>query len=317
MSHRIVCVILLATLGGCTGLVEKDPGGSDGQLVGSPGGTTGPGENAREAATPPETMAAPPRTVAATPRTTGFELGTFKASYYDRDRLVATEVVSRPAVNYAWSEFRGVASENFRAVWEGTLTATTADVGVDMNTDSSWSDVTILVDGRKVKHDGRSHETFALGPHTIRVEFANHWHTTGFNMSFTSNPVLTVDEARRDVAALLEPDTRVAHVDIYEPSSFTNDVTVTVKPGSGPVFLVLSSYSAANWIVLNPGNVAIKGIAYGAYAPGPTVAIGADVKTFQLEDLRYESADVRALTGRPADETRSAYASEQVTISGR
>ncbi len=306
----MIGVTLLATLWGCGGLVEKSPGGSDGQLVGS----ALPGSPPQESVTPPGT---PPALSSSTPRTEGFELGSFKADYFDGAKLVATEFVARPAVNYAWSDFHGIQSENFRAAWEGTLTATLPDQGVDINTDLSWSDAKLVIDGKEVPFSERVHQTFSLGTHSIRVEYANHWHTTGFNMSFTSNPVFTTREVRRDVAALVTADTRIAHIAIYEPSSFTNDVTVTVKPGSHPVFLVLSSYAATNWIIVNPGNVEIKGIAYGAYGPGPTVVAPAGVKTFELSDLRYEEANLESLVGRSADQTTTDYATELVTIANR
>ena len=46
-------------------------------------------------------------------------IGPFTVNYYHSDAFVGTDTVQAPDINYAWSDFLGIKSEDFSANWTG------------------------------------------------------------------------------------------------------------------------------------------------------------------------------------------------------
>jgi hypothetical protein len=256
----------------------------------------------------------------------GTKVGPFTASYYDNTTFVASESVDRPSINYPWSDFHGIDSLNFHAIWTGNLKVFNDPELIDMNFDVSWSDVSLFIDGVEISSWSNSnriiqHE-FSPGVHEIAIEYYNHWHTTGFNVSFTTNTMYTKDEAISLIAPQIDDNTQVIYVGASESGDLHNNSTVTLESTADKVFLFLSSYDSMNWIIENPHAVTITGIAYSSYSTVSTVTADKSIPTFEIEGLAYgyidfsaASTDIQYLIGRVPDYSYGASSLTQAIIS--
>ena len=257
-----------------------------------------------------------------------FTVGPFTANYYDNSTFVASESVTRPSINYAYSEFNNIDSQNFTATWSGTLEVFSQPKQIEINFYVSWADVSLYIDNVEISSWSNSKKTIqqdlAVGTHEITVTYANHWHTTEFNVSFTDMPVYLKAQVPDYLTPLIDENTQVIYVGAYESGSLYNTSTVTLENTADKVFLFLSSYSSINWIIENPHNVEISGIAYGSYGPGPTIVAGTDVATFEIDNFSYAYnngftapvADIVDMIGTEPDYLYGEYALTQAEISG-
>jgi hypothetical protein len=256
-----------------------------------------------------------------------FKVGPFTAVYYDNATFIATETVGRPSINYSWSDFHGIDSQNFHSTWTGNLEVFRVPKLIDINFEVSWSDVSLYIDGVAISSWSDSnriiqHE-FTPGIHEIVIEYNNNWHTTGFNVSFTTNTLYTKSQAVNLIAPRIDDTTQVIYVGAYESGDLYNDSTVTLESTASKVFLFLSSYDSVNWIINNPHDITIAGIAYGSYSTvSTTVTAGRSSPTFEIQGLAYgysdfsaPIADIQYLIGRVPDYTTGTYALTQSTIS--
>lgn len=263
---------------------------------------------------PPQPPQPPPaRPLPAKPHTDGFAVGDFTAEYYNGDKLVASEVVERPTVHYPWSDFHGIRSEDFRGVWKGTVTVTDPLKTIDFNAAYSWADGKLFIDEVEVPWTARTRRSLAAGPHSVRVELDNNWHTTNFNMSFTSNPTYDRASALAMIAPTLTPDTKIIEVNSYESADRYNDLIISLQGAKTPVFVVLASYDAINWTIDAQG-ADLRGVAYGSNAVGPTVVTSGTVPTYEITDFRYDTPNAESVTGRKADAYKYEYDPAGVTI---
>jgi len=243
-------------------------------------------------------------------------VGPFLADYYRGETLVASEQVARPTINYSWSDFHEIDSEDFRALWTGTVSAAEAQT-VNINFDVSWAEVTLTIDGVLVDDWENSSKTIAYdlapGPHDVLVEYTNHWHTTGFNVSFTTSPVLTAAEARAELASIVATDPWIVYVGAYESDDLYNDIVLELS-GSARVLLIVSTYESVNWVLDVAESLDLVGVVYSAYEPGPTVESDRGLRLFEVENLTYGydeldevAADIESLTGRAPDQMLGEY----------
>jgi hypothetical protein len=255
------------------------------------------------------------------------KIGKFSASYYNDGVFIDTETVARPAINYINSNFKNIPSDKFGATWAGDIEVL-SDMPrtIDINFDVSWSDVSLTIDGSVVEAWSNSNKsisyTFSKGTHSIIVEYRNHWHTVGFNASFTNNIEYSTQDAIPLIQNLLVDAPVIVYLGAYEPSNLYNFIQVTLAPSSSSVILFLSSYAAANWIINNPNNVDIKGVVYSAYAPRPVVITNTPIPTIELETLHYgyndftaPTQDIITLTGAAPDYVGGQYSLGSVVIS--
>ncbi|HEY0666050.1 MAG TPA: Ig-like domain-containing protein [Gallionella sp.] len=255
------------------------------------------------------------------------KIGPFTAEYYNGTVLVASESVARPSINYIYSNFNGIDSLNFHAIWTGNIEVLNQSKAIDINFDVNWSDVSLFIDGVNIASWSNNLHTvqhvFSPGVHEIKIEYYNHWHTTGFNVSFTTNTMYSKGESIGLISPLIDGNTRIIYVGSYGSADLYNNSTVTLNgTAASKVFLFLSSYSSQNWIINNPNNVTITGIVYSSNTTVSTVAVDQSVPTFEVAGLAYgydgnfsaPSADINYLVGRTPDYTYGTYGLNQLTI---
>lgn len=274
---------------------------------------------------------------------TNFKYGPFTASYYFEDdgrdpgqgtdgsdpsivtAFIAQEETPYPSVNYSWNDLLNIDSYNFHGVWEGELEILDSNAPINANFDVSWSDVSFFLDGELIEKWNNSNRVIPLslekGVHQVRVEYHNHWHTTGFNVSFTDYSKLTVDTAAAEIKPLVSDDTKVASVGVYESNTLYNEITVTVPESSGSIMLFLASYNAVNWVINNPSKTKIAGVVLRSYGPGSTVQKGGDISVYEVSDLSWSyddfsqvSHNIETITGKTPDFTYGSYGLSEVSI---
>lgn len=112
----------------------------------------------------------------------------FSAVYLDQSKqnpVIDTEIVDRPAMNYAWSDFKNIKSEDFAAYYFGSFKFEKTTVK-EISVSQSWADTKIYIDEFLV-FDGKNNNQsfvyeFTPGTHTMEVEYQNNWHTVGFSV---------------------------------------------------------------------------------------------------------------------------------------
>lgn len=272
-----------------------------------------------------------------------FQAGPFTAQYYlENDgtnagegndgsdpsiipNLIAEETVERASINYSWSDFNSINSYNFHGVWEGDITVTSELETLNANFEVSWSDVSFYLNDRLVSKWNNNNKVIPLtlekGSHSVRIEYHNHWHTTGFNVSFTNTPESTVLAAVDLIQPRITDDHKIIYISAYEAESINNEITLTLPETSAPLIIFLTSYSAINWIIDNPFNANIENIFFNSYSPKSDI-IGVDtVFKHETIDMKYgyeeaESAktDIMTITGRNPDYELLEYNLTEVTI---
>jgi hypothetical protein len=251
----------------------------------------------------------------------------FTAYYYDNTSLVGTETVERPAINYAYSDFLGIDSYNFHAIWKGYITVQDTAKSIDINFDVSWSDVSLKIDGKLISSWSNSNKSiahiFTPGVHSIEIEYFNNWPTTDFNTSFTTNTPYTKDETITPITSLIDTDTKIVYVGAYESGNLYNDTTINLDNTSNKVFLFLSSYDSFRWIIHNPYGVQVSGIAYSSYSGVSDIEADSTIPMFEISDMSYgynnfssPSSDILYITGRTPDYTYGEYALTDTTVTG-
>jgi len=257
----------------------------------------------------------------------GFQLTSFNADYYGGSRLFHSETVSRPSINYAWSDFHNISSEDFSAVWIGTLSIYGSIQSVDIAFAFGWGTAQLLIDGKEQNIDGSEKRdvTYALsvGTHQVKITYNNDWHTVQFNTQLESPPRqwFTTADAHVEISHLIQSNTGIIHVDAYESSDVYNDISLIVELSLcsfQSVFLVLSIYSSANWVIETLNHqMDIVGIAYASYEPATTVTVLQQVPTFAISDMSLEanSTGIIELIGRAPDELYYDYSMGKHQIS--
>jgi hypothetical protein len=160
------------------------------------------------------------------------------------------------------------------------------------------------------------------GDNKIRVELHNHWHTTSFNVSFT-------DYQKLDNSAALElfkdidfNSTKVVYLGAYEANSYSaennyNEILVTLPRSSAPIFIFLNSFRAVNWVINNPHNAKIAGVALRGDSPGNTVAMTSPAPIYELpaSNNAYKSSyDIQAFFGKSADYVFTEYGLSKIIV---
>lgn len=276
--------------------------------------------------------------------TENIRIGQFKAYYYSENdgkspgkgndgtirdiavKLQFTELVKRPSINFSYSDFNGIDSYNFYGAWEGTIHALGEGQSVKAHFDVSWGDVSFYVNDslvEKWRNDSKIVQ-FKLnkGDNKIRVELHNHWHTTSFNVSFTAYQKLDRSEALEVFKNIDFTSTKAVYLGAYEsranaPGNNYNEILVSLPNSYTPIFIFLNSFRAVNWVINNPHNVKIAGVALRGRSPGSTVAMPSIAPIYELatsENAYKSSYDIQAFIGKNADYAFTEYAVNNIIV---
>ena len=240
-------------------------------------------------------------------------------------RLIDSETVDRPAINYSYSDFHNINSYNFFGVWKGEINSTGQDQKICANFDVSWSNVSFSIDDSVIASWSNSNKVIPLhltsGKHTFSVDLHNHWHTTGFNVSFTGYPVIQMANANSEMGIFIKDSSKSIYIGTYESGSRYNEVTLTVPETQDSIALFLTSYSAITWLIDNPHNTKIVCIGFSAYAPGSTVVGAGETPIYEISDFQrsYDefsgpSNDISKITGKAPVWTFGGYSPSKVDI---
>lgn len=269
-------------------------------------------------------------------------VGPFEANYYFEDDgtepgkgtvgsnpLVSanhrlTETVRLPSINYSWSEFKNIDAYNFYGTWEGEIDVPEDGYAVNVNFDVSWSDVQFYVDGELISKWKNSSKTIPMelekGPHKVSIEFHNHWHTTGFNVSFTDYKKLNDRSELKTIVNADFEETEALYAGVYTADSsgsddVYNEIRLTLPETSSKLVLYLGSYHAINWVISNPGDVEIAGVVLSSYAPGSTINGISDSPVYELPYFsgNYKSSHgFESATGKAFDYVFTDYSTNAV-----
>lgn len=257
----------------------------------------------------------------------GIAVSPFSAKYYSGIRLVASEEVPVPSIKYVWSDFNGIESYDFNATWEGYIDVAQDSKTIDIEFSLSWSDVVLTIDDVVVSQWSNEPQTipyeFTRGRHSIKIQYANNWHTTNFKVAFKDNPKYTISEMASTLPSLVDGSTNVVYVGSYEALNLKNDIHVSLAGLAGPVFLFFTSYNAVNWVIDNPDNLQIVGVGYNSYMPATTVETQGSVPFYEISDFQVENGwsdaalprnDIRTMIGRSPNTVRTNYSWDNVTF---
>ena len=242
-------------------------------------------------------------------------------------KLQFTETVKRPSAHLTFP-FHGIDSYNFYGIWEGTMHAFSEGQSAKAHFDVSWSDVSFYVNGilvEKWRNDSKIVQfNLNKGDNNIRVELHNHWHTTSFNVSFTDYKKLDKIESVEVFKEINFNSTKTVYLDAYESSANTsgnnyNEIFVTFPRSSAPIFLFLNSFQAVNWVINNPHNVKIVGVALRGNSPGSTVAMSSSAPIYEFPmsgNSRRNYYNIRSLVGKNADYAFAEYGLSHIIVPG-
>ncbi|MGB0647127.1 MAG: hypothetical protein ACPGQS_08120, partial [Bradymonadia bacterium] len=224
--------------------------------------------------------------------------GTWQAEYYDVSRSntspVYVETVNQPTINYPWSDFHGIRSEDFMANWTGDISLS-APGAIEIIFESNGA-VDMTIDGRPAElRNGRT-GTLDAGTHQIRITFRNAWHTTYFQARFAvigERSSLTPSTTQRLINESGHADAEVFVADIYEAQNLYNRIQLNVSPSDRPLVLVLAGFRGVHWVVNNPSQREILAITVVGGSLCHLVDASLDIPIFQARERIHDNASER------------------------
>ncbi|BCE02673.1 cellulose binding domain-containing protein [Marinicellulosiphila megalodicopiae] len=205
--------------------------------------------------------------------------------------LIAQDVVDYMAIDYSYSNFHNIDSHEFYASWEGVINVADASLPIDMNIDVSWSNINVYLDGQLIEsyfgHKKRIELNLSEGEHDIRLDYHNHWHTSGINVTFTQNENTTAEEVAELLTQFDAKNAKIVTVAGYESSDLYNEINITVNYTAQPVILFLSTYHSLNYVLDIADNANIQAVFVNSYAPTSSVSGIDSNKIFYSNDLEY------------------------------
>jgi hypothetical protein len=221
----------------------------------------------------------------------------FSAVYLDQSKqnpVIDTEIVDRPAMNYAWSDFKNIKSEDFAAYYFGSFKFEKTTVK-EISVSQSWADTKIYIDEFLV-FDGKNNNQsfvyeFTPGTHTMEVEYQNNWHTVGFSVQILDTQQTYNLQQSADLVNKNLSDYNLFYVGAYESNDRNGDITLNMTDQNKPAVLLVSSYEAINWNIIGSGASQVKYIIYNSYSPKSSFSGNTkDIKFLPISDrdLPYE-----------------------------
>lgn len=221
------------------------------------------------------------------------EKNKFTAIYLDQSGLdnkyINKEILDKPAISYAWNDFKNIKSENFAVYYYGDLEFDKQAVK-EINISQSWSKTKIYIDEFLVfdseNNSNKFLYEFTPGKHTIEIEYENNWHTVEFAVNIIDPIVPTsLDTAAGFINADLE-SYNLYYVGLYESSDRLLVTKLNVIQSEKPIVLLLSSYSSIEWQLIGDGVSKVKYILINSYNPGSLVSTNnQDIKIFHVNEI--------------------------------
>jgi hypothetical protein len=151
----------------------------------------------------------------------------------------------------------GIIPANFGAFWIGNVVLE-KDKEMEINMDSGNSATRVLIDDKEIK--GRR-ISLKKGRHKVEIEHVNDWHTYSFNFSLTEpETLLAYEELKERLENILPGRVHTAYVGVYNSKNGDNSITLDIKNVGRPVFLILASSAAVNWVIEGPGAKNVKAL---------------------------------------------------------
>lgn len=221
----------------------------------------------------------------------------FSVVYLDQSKqnpVVETEIVDRPVMNYAWSDFENIRSEDFAAYYFGSFNFEKTTVK-EISVSQSWAETKIYIDEFLVFDGKNNNQTFVYeftpGTHTIEVEYQNNWHTVGFSVQILDTTQTYNLQESADLVNKNLSDYNLFYVGAYESNDRNGKITLNITDQNKPVVLLISSYEPINWEIIGSGTSQIKYIIYNSYLPRSSFSGNTkDIKFLAIsdKDLPYE-----------------------------
>jgi hypothetical protein len=151
----------------------------------------------------------------------------------------------------------GIIPNNFGAFWIGNIVLD-KDKMIEINIDSSNADTRILIDNKVVKDRMILLEK---GSHKVEIEHVNNWGSYGFSLSLNeAQALLAYEELKGQLDSTLPGLVHTSYVGVYGSKNGDNSITLDIEDIGQPIFLILASYDAINWILEGPGAKDIKAL---------------------------------------------------------
>jgi hypothetical protein len=255
-----------------------------------------------------------------------FKTSLFSVRYFNEGVEISNGTVNKPSINYGFSDFQNIPSQDFSAEWTGTIEILDDTKIIDFNVALSNSDAEVYVDGELISTWSNNSRTIELdlstGVHTVKVNYTNNWHTVSFNTSFTPKTLpITIVDAPAKIGSFIDNTVGVVYIGAYEADTIFNESTITLSNTPQKVFLFVSSYSSINWIIDNPNNVEITGIAYSSYSSKSTITAETNIPIVEIDNLSYgysnfsaPIAEIESIIGRVPDYTGGDYALSSINV---
>ncbi|WP_321779493.1 hypothetical protein [Sulfurimonas sp.] len=216
----------------------------------------------------------------------------FKAFYINTNKprkVIASEIVPKVSVNYPYSEFHDIKSEDFGGYWVGNFTYDKTQK-MHLSTSQSWAKTRIIIDGMVIYEGSNNSQipfTFTKGKHKIEVEYVNNWHTTNFKLVIKEKEKkYSSRELKKELKKYNLKDSQVLFVGAYKSDTKSQSTILKIAKSSKPIILVLNSYHSIEWIIKNPYKVKIKAVVYSSRHSG--VVIKGDISK-SIPILQYQN----------------------------
>jgi hypothetical protein len=211
----------------------------------------------------------------------------FVAHYFEGNSYVCSEIVDNIQKSYAWSEFKDIKSEDFRAEYSGSLYFD-QETYKTINADLSWSKLKIIINEDMVANWTNQTEkigyTFQQGENKVRIEYDNNWHTVGYAVSF-DDPVNKTNLQKAITKAGNFGQGEIYLVGVYEGGSNYN-VNLVIQNTDKPIDLILTSYHKIEWNLVGPNKDKVQNVFIQSYSDGSRVTGGnSNLKIFHLDGI--------------------------------
>lgn len=200
------------------------------------------------------------------------------------DTIVYRENVPKAVINYPWSDFQNINSDEFGGYWVGDFDFEEEEVR-SFHISQGHAKSRILVN-RRVIYEGSGSRVipvkFTAGRHRIEIQYVNHWHTVDYSVKLLPQNLYDGPPPPNPTQS-----STIWYAGIYESSNRNAEVTVRLKPAPTPIHLYLASYSAVTWNIEQTSEAELAGVYFSSYSPGTEVQFSAQAIPVQEISLPY------------------------------